>query len=35
MITSMITDMITGIIGLSMGGFQDGGAAIADRVVAP
>jgi len=35
MITDMITDMINGIICLSMGGVQDSGAAIADRVAAP
>ena len=33
--STMITDMITGIIGLSMGRVQDSGAAIADRVAAP
>jgi hypothetical protein len=32
MITSVITDMITGIIGLLMDRVQDSGAAIADRV---
>jgi len=31
----MITDMIPGIIGLSMGTVQDSRAAIADRVAAP
>jgi len=35
MINDMITDMITGIICLSMGAVEDSGAAIADRVVAP
>jgi hypothetical protein len=32
MITSMITDMTAGIIGLLMDTVQDSGAAIADRV---
>jgi len=31
----MITDMITGVIGLSTGRVQDSGAAITDRVAAP
>jgi hypothetical protein len=32
--TTMIADMITGIIGLSTGRVQDSGAAIADRLAA-
>jgi hypothetical protein len=32
---TVITDTITGIIGLSTGTVQDSGAAIADRVAAP
>jgi len=33
--STMITDMITGIIGLATGRVQDSGAAIADCVAAP
>jgi len=33
--STMITAVITGIIGLSTGRVQDSGAAIADRVAAP
>jgi hypothetical protein len=33
--STTITDMITGIIGLSMGRVQDSGAGIADHVAAP
>jgi hypothetical protein len=32
--STMITDIITGIIGLSTGRVQDSGAAIADRLAA-